>query len=109
MLSKALVQQLEQIRQIWAMDQLEKAYAHYEALLQDYPEHPVILRAFKKLSRLIQIVWQPGKMWQRSLVNCGTGRLRGWQQHKQRTSAVNRGCRLLMRKNCLIILIGRSL
>jgi tetratricopeptide (TPR) repeat protein len=46
MLSKELLQPLEQIRQMWARDQLEEAYLRYEGLLQEYPEHPVILREY---------------------------------------------------------------
>jgi tetratricopeptide (TPR) repeat protein len=46
MLSKELLQQLEHIRQMWARDQVEEAYLRYEGLLQEYPEHPVLLREY---------------------------------------------------------------
>lgn len=46
MLNKALARQMEQIRHLWAMGQLEEAYIRYEVLLKDNPEHPAILREY---------------------------------------------------------------
>ncbi|GLV59849.1 hypothetical protein KDH_66730 [Dictyobacter sp. S3.2.2.5] len=46
MLDEVLLLQLGQVRQTWAKGQLKEAYDRYEVLLEEYPEHPTILREY---------------------------------------------------------------